>query len=76
MTDAFTKQAGRWPKVLVTFGLYPSILRRPLTGELGMRNVLFEEVAELGVKVGPPPERLFIEGAADPKMEWGAGVEG
>jgi hypothetical protein len=40
-----------------------------------MRNVLFEEVAEFGVKVGPPPERLF-EGAADPKMEWGAGVEG
>ena len=51
-----------------------------MTGELGMRNVLFEEVAELGVKTGPPPERwLFVvEGAAGPKIEWGgpAGVEG
>jgi hypothetical protein len=34
-----------------------------------MRNVLFEEVAEFGVKVGPPPERLFVDGAADPKRE-------
>jgi hypothetical protein len=41
-----------------------------------MRNVLFEDVAEPGVNTGPPPDRLFAEGAADPKMEWGAGVEG
>ena len=56
------------------------MLRRPLTGELGMRNVLFEEVAELGVKTGPPPESWLpvAEDAAGPKIECGgpAGVEG
>jgi hypothetical protein len=41
-----------------------------------MRNVLFDEVAELGVKVGPPPDRWFAEGAAEPKIEGLAGVEG
>ena len=46
------------------------MLSRPLTGELGIRKVLFEDVAEFGVNAGPP-EKLFVEaeGAADPKME-------
>jgi len=33
-----------------------------------MRKVLFEEVAEFGVKAGTPEERL-ADGVADPKME-------
>lgn len=49
MTEALTKQAGLCPKVLVTFGLYSLMLMRFLTGELGMRKVLLDEVAELGV---------------------------
>jgi hypothetical protein len=44
-----------------------------------MRKVLFEDVAELGVRAVPADRWLrFEEGAADPKIEWGApdGVEG
>lgn len=75
MTEALTKQAGRCPKVRVTFGRYPSKLTLPLTGEFGMRNVLFDEAAELGVRA------LLAEGWSDgaappPKMEGCVGPPG
>jgi len=51
------------------------MLGRPLTGELGIRKVLFDEVAELGVSV-VVLERWVALGAG-PNMEWFApGVEG
>lgn len=46
-------------------------------GELGMRKVLFEDVAELGNRAGLS-RLLFVEGPADPNTEAGPpdGVEG
>jgi hypothetical protein len=48
-----------------------------LTGELGMRNVLFEDAPEPGVRPGPN-WLLLDDGPADPNMEAGPpdGVEG
>lgn len=55
------------------------MLGRPLTGELGIRNVLFDETAELGVRV-VDDESWVLPFTADPgpKMEFEepAGVEG
>jgi len=46
------------------------MLRRFLTGEFGIRKVLFDDVAELGVNTGPPPDKwLFAEEVDGPKME-------
>lgn len=78
MTEALTKQAGLCPSVLVTFGLYSLIPMRFLMGELGMRKVLLDEVAELGVnRVFPNGCPILLE-IAGPKMDWfaPAGVEG
>ena len=50
------------------------MLNRPLTGELGIRKVLLDEVAELGVKTLPKAIWL-LEDEPEPKME-PAGVEG
>jgi hypothetical protein len=57
------------------------MLRRPFTGELGMRNVLFDEDEEPGVTALKPgaARLLIVEGPAEPKIDCGgapAGVEG
>jgi hypothetical protein len=53
------------------------MLNLPLTGEFGMRKVLFEEVAELGVMTVLVESWLALD-APGPKMELGPpeGVEG
>jgi hypothetical protein len=53
------------------------MLNLPLTGEFGIRKVLFEEVAELGVRAVLVESWLALD-APGPKMEWGPpeGVEG
>ena len=57
----------------MTFGRYASMLSLFFTGEFGIRKVLFEEVAELGVKVEDVAACTLL-----PKIEdaTGAGVPG
>lgn len=61
----------------MTFGRYPSMLRRPFTGELGIRKVLLEDVAEFGVFMAPEASWLTtVDGAPDPNMDAPPGVDG
>lgn len=48
VTEALTKHAGRWPRVLVTLGRYPSKVPLCLMGEFGMIYVLLLDVADPG----------------------------
>lgn len=60
VTEAFTRQAGRWPTVVMILGRYGSeeCRRLPFTGEPDMTKVLFDILAD------PEVDESWAEGPA------------